>query len=125
MRCSRRDHLQGTEDFKKLNDIGAELNQLIENIDKIFEKLLEIKNNDLVTIQLYESYVKNILNDKEKYEKYYNMSMNLITDNKVDNKEIDFTNFDLKIMDDSDEFKYLIVSANDENKGNIINMSLN
>ena len=118
-------HLQGTEDFKKLNDIGAELNQLIENIDKIFEKLLEIKNNDLVTIQLYESYVKNILNDKEKYEKYYNMSMNLITDNKVDNKEIDFTNFDLKIMDDSDEFKYLIVSANDENKGNIINMSLN
>jgi len=118
-------HLQGTEDFKKLNDIGAELNQLIENIDKIFEKLLEIKNNDLVTIQLYESYVKNILNDKEKYEKYYNMSMNLITDNKVDNKEIDFTNFDLKTMGDSDEFKYLIVSANDENKGNIINMSLN
>ena len=118
-------HLQGTEDFKKLNDIGAELNQLIENIEKIFEKLLEIKNNDLITIQLYESYVKNILNDKEKYEKYYNISMNLITDNKVDNKEIDFTNFDLKTMSDSDEYKFLIVSANDENKGNIINMSLN
>ena len=118
-------HLQGTEDFKKLNDIGAELNQLIENIDKIFEKLLEIKNNDLITIQLYESYVKNILNDKEKYEKYYNISMNLITDNKVDNKEIDFTNFDLKTMSDTDEFKYLIISANDENKGNILNMSLN
>ena len=118
-------HLQGTEDIKKLNDIGAELNILIENIDKIFEQLRETKNNDLAIIKLYESYSRNILNDKEKYEKYYKMSMNLIEDDKNLNKEIDFTNFDLNILSLNDEYKVLVISANDENKGTIINISLN
>ena len=118
-------HLQGTEDVKKLSDIGAELNQLIENIEKVFEKLREIKSNDYEIIKLYESYLKNILNDKEKYEKYYNISMNLLIDNKIENKEIDYTNFDLKILKKEDEYKFLIISANNENKGTIIDMSLN
>ena len=117
-------HLQGTEDFKKLNDIGVKLNQLIEDIEIIFKKLQEIKKNDLVIIKLYESYLKNILNDKEKYEKYYNISMNLITD-KIENRELDYTNYDLKILNENDEYKYLVISANDENKGTIINLSLN
>ena len=66
-----------------------------------------------------------ILNDNEKYEKYYNISMNLIKDNKIDPKDIDYTNFDLKIYIENDEYKFLIISADEENKGNIINMSLN
>ena len=118
-------HLQGTEDFKKLNDIGAELNELIEKIENTFEKLCEIKNNDLTIIKLYESYSRNILNDKEKYEKYNNISMNLISDNKVENREKDYSNFDLKIISESDEHYYLIISASEENKGTIINLSLN
>ena len=118
-------HLQGTEDIKKLNDIGAELNILLENIDKIFEKLREFKNNDLSIIKLYESYAKNILNNKEKYEKYYNISMNLVEDDKLQNKEIDFSNYDLNILNLSDEYKALAISANEENKGTIINITLN
>ena len=118
-------HLQGTEDIKKLNDIGAELNVLIENTDKVFEKLREFKNNDLTIIKLYESYARYILNDKEKYEKYYNISMNLGGDNKIINKDIDFSNYDLNILSGDDEFKILVISANDENKGNIINITLN
>ena len=118
-------HLQGNEDFKKLNDIGAELNKLIEKIEKTFEKLYDTKKNDLTIIKLYESYARNILNNKEKYEKYYNISMNLITDNKIDNREKDYSNFDLKILNETDEYNFLIISANEENKGTIINMSLN
>ena len=118
-------HLQGTEDIKKLNDIGAELNQLIESIEKIFQKLREIKNDDYEIIKLYESYVKNILNDKEKYEKYYNMSMNLLIDDRIENKDIDYTNFDLKILKKGDEYKIIIISANNENRGTIMDMSLN
>ena len=117
-------HLQGIEDFKKLNDIGAELNELIEKIENTFVKLYETKNNDLTIIKLYESYAKNILNDKEKYEKYYNISMNLITDNKIENREKDYSNFDLKILNETDEYNFLIISANEENKGTIINLSL-
>ena len=118
-------HLQGTEDFKKLNDLGADLNILIEDIEKIFEKLCKIKKNDYTIFKLYESYVKNILNDKEKYEKYYNFSKNLTNDNNVTNRVIDYTNYDLKILNKTDEYRYLIISANDNNRGIIMNMSLN
>ena len=118
-------HLQGTEDFKKLNDIGAELNELIDSIENIFQKLRETKNNDIIVIKLYELFAKDILNDKEKYEKYNNISTNLITDNYVVNKEIDYSNYDVNILSGTDEFKFLIVSAEDDKKGTIINMSLN
>ena len=118
-------HLQGIEDLKKLNDLGAELNKIIENIEKIFEKLREIKNNDLEIIKLYESYAKNILNDKDKYEKYYNETINLIIDNKAESRDIDYTNFDLKIFNENDEYKALIISANNENRGTIVDISLN
>lgn len=118
-------HLQGTEDFRKLNDIGAELNIIIEQIEKIFEKLRDIKNNDLTILKLYESYLRNILNNEEKYEKYHKISNNLITDNKFDFEDKDYTNFDIKNITNNDEYQFLIISANDDNKGTIVNMSLN
>ena len=118
-------HLQGTEDFRKLNDIGAELNIIIEQIEKIFGKLREIKNNDLTVIKLYESYLRNILNNEEKYEKYHKISNNLITDNKFDFEDKDYTNFDIKNLNNSDEYQFMIISANDDNKGTIVSMSLN
>ena len=118
-------HLQGTEDFRKLNDIGAELNIIIEQIEKIFQKLRDIKNNDLTILKLYESYLRNILNNEEKYEKYHKISNNLITDNKFDFEDKDYTNFDIKNITNNDEYQFLIISANDDNKGTIVNMSLN
>lgn len=37
-------HLQGSEDFKKLNDIGAELNQLIEKmLIKLSKNYMKLK----------------------------------------------------------------------------------
>jgi len=118
-------HLQGTEDFKKLNDIGAELNELIDNIENIFKKLREIKNNDINVIKLYELFAKDILNDKEKYEKYNNISSNLIIDSNIMNKDIDYTNYDVNLLSGRDEYKFLIISAEDDKKGTITNMSLN
>ena len=52
-------HLQGTEDFQKLNDIGNQINKLIENIDKTFLKLNNIRSNDYDVIRLYNQiYIK-------------------------------------------------------------------
>ena len=117
-------HIQGTEDFYKLNDIGNQIKKLIEKIDKIFLKLIEIKSNDYEVIKFYESFIKNILNNDEKYKKYHNISMNLVNYTKIKNKEIDFTNFDLSILNESDETNYLVISTDDENKGTIVNISL-
>ena len=40
-------HLQGTEDFIKLNDIGEKLNLLIDKMDDDFHKLFNVKGDDL------------------------------------------------------------------------------
>ena len=116
-------HIQGIEDLTKLNEIGNQINKLIKNIDKIFSKLTEIKNNDFELIKIYESFVKNILNDKEKYKKYHNLLMNLLVDKSINIKDIDYSNFNIGYLNESQESKYLIVSINEDNKGVISNIS--
>ena len=91
-------HLQGTEDISKLNEIGNKINKLIEQIDKIYLKLKEIKNNDYEVIKLYELFIKNILNNKDKYKKVHHISMNLVNHSTAKNKEIDYTNFDVSMI---------------------------
>ena len=116
-------HIQGIEDFSKLNEIGNQLNDLVEKLEKIFLKLNEIKKNDYEVVKLYESFIKNILNNNEKYKKYHDLSMNIIFDRKVLHKEVDFENFDMKILNECDESKYIIISMNEEQKGIIKNIS--
>ena len=118
-------HLQGTEDFKKLNDIGNQLNNLSENIENTFLELNKIRSNDYEIIKLYESFIKHILGDKDKYQKYHKILMNLANYTKNRNKEIDYANFDLEILNKNDENNYLIVSTDEENKQIITNISLN
>ena len=117
-------HIQGTEDLDQLNDIGNQLYKSVEKIEKLFLKLNEIKNNDYEVIKLYESFIKNILNSKEKSKKYHDISIDLSNYNKINYKEADYTNCDLEILKESDENNYLIISADEENKGIILNMSL-
>ena len=117
-------HIQGIEDFTKLNDIGNQLNKLIENIENLFIKLNEIKKNDYEIVKLYEIFSKNILNDEEKYSKYNNISKNLSIYNRIKTKEIDFSNFNLGLINESDEKNLLIVSIDEKHKGIIKNISL-
>ena len=42
-----------------------------------------------MVIKLYELFAKKILNDKEKYGKFYNISVSLITVNNIMNKVFD------------------------------------
>ena len=117
-------HIQGIEDFTKLNDIGNQLNKLIENIENLFIKLNEIRKNDYEIVKLYEIFSKNILNDEEKYSKYNNISKNLSIYNRIKTKEIDFSNFNLGLINESDEKNLLIVSIDEKHKGIIKNISL-
>ena len=44
---------------------------------------------------------------------------------KIKDIEVDYTNFDLKYFEGSDEHKYMVISAEEENLGTILNLSQN
>jgi hypothetical protein len=46
------------------------------------------------------------LGNKEKSKKYHNISINLANGTKIKNKEIDYANFDLEILNKNDENNY-------------------
>ena len=118
-------HLQGTEDFIKLNDIGEKLNLLIELINNYFHELHNVKSDDVRVLNLYSAFIKNILNNKNKFIELKNILTSLSNVDKIQVKEVDFSNYDLKVLNKSDEFKYIIISAEEENLGIILNISLN
>lgn len=118
-------HLQGTEDFIKLNDIGEKINTLIDLIDENFKKMNRVKSDDIKVLNLYSGFLKHILNNKNKYEELKHILDSLSNVDKIQDKEIDFSNFDLKVLNNSDEYKYIIISAEDNNLGIILNISLN
>lgn len=118
-------HIQGTEDFYKLNDIGEKLNSLIDEIEKKFEQLHRVKSDDIEVLNLYSGFLKNILNNNNKHNQLKNIIDSLSNVDKIQDKEIDFSNLDLKFLNNSDEYKYIIISAEDENLGVILNLSLN
>ena len=118
-------HLQGTEDFSKLNNIGEKLNSLIDEIGKKFEQLHRVKSDDVEVLNLYSGFLKNILNNNNKYDQLKNIIDSLSNVDKIQDKEIDFSNFDLKFLNNSDEYKYIIISAEEEKLGIILNLSLN
>ena len=118
-------HLQGTEDFIKLNDIGEKLNLLIDKIDDNFHKLFNVKGDDLRIINLYSGFLRNVLNNKKKYDNLNKILISSSNEDKIQDKEVDFSNYDLKVLNNSDEYKYAIVSAAEENLGTVLNISLN
>ena len=118
-------HLQGTEDFIKLNDIGEKINTLIDLIDEYFNKMHRVKSDDIKVLNLYSGFLKHILNNKNKYNELKHILDSLSNVDKIQDKEIDFSNFDLKVLNNSDEFKYIIISADENNLGIILNISLN
>ena len=118
-------HLQGTEDFSKLNDIGEKLNSLIDEIGKKFDQLHRVKSDDVEVLNLYCGFLKNILNNNNKHDELKNIIDSLSNVDKIQDKEIDFSNLDLKFLNNSDEYKYIIISAEEESLGIILNLSLN
>ena len=118
-------HLQGTEDFIKLNNIGDTLNSLIKNIEENYYKLHNVKSDDFRVINLYSGFLKNILNSKIKYNDLKNDFFSLLNEDKIQEKEFDYSNFDLKILNKSDKYKYIVASGEESNLGSILFISLN
>ena len=118
-------HMQGVENFDKLKDIGKNLGILINEIEEKFNIMHNVKGDDSNLLFLYSNFIKYILGNNTKYD---NIKNNLVSMSKLDrikDFEIDYTNYDLKYYEESDEHKYIVISAEEENLGTIINISHN
>ena len=118
-------YLQGTEDFIKLNNIGKKLNLLNDKIEENFKKLHNVRGDDLRVINLYTGFLKNVLNNIKKFNDFKNNYISLSNIDKIQEKEIDYSNFDINILNNTDEYRYIITSAEESNFLNILRVSLN
>ena len=118
-------HVLGIEDYDLLKNIGKQINRLIKGIEEKFEFLQNIKKDDVNLLFLYSGFIKYILGDKIKYEKLNNFLVSITKVDKIKDIEVDYTNFDLKYFEGSDEHKYMVISAEEENLGTILNLSHN
>jgi len=118
---------EGKEEFKTLNDIGSKINKLMVPIEKSFNNIYSIKNDDIEILKLYSGYIKYILNDEKKFEQFHNILSNASTEFIFETSQIDYSSFDINnLHNEKKEVEYFIIGASDKdiNEGKIINMSI-
>ena len=111
------------EDLSKLNDYGAKINILVEEINSRFEKMQKLKHNDKEGLKYYSDFLNDILNDKEKAKKLQRQ-LNEIDETKLISEEVNIMNLDLNCLSSNNEFQYIVCSAHSKNTGMITNVSL-
>ena len=118
---------EGKEEFKTLNDIGNKIHRLLVPIEKSFNNIYCIKNDDIEILKLYASYIKNILNDEKKFEKFHIILNNVSPEFIFETSQIDYSSFDINnLHNEQKEVEYFIIDASDKNinERKIINMSI-
>lgn len=118
---------EGKEEFKTLNDIGSKIHRLLAPIEQSFNNIYCIKNDDVEILKLYTGYIKNILNDENKFEQFHNILSNASTEFIFETSQIDYSSFDINnLHNEKKEVEYFIIGASDKdiNERKIINMSI-
>ena len=118
---------EGKEEFKTLHDIGNKIHKLFVPIEQSFNNIICIKNDDIEILRLYANYIKNILNDEKKFEKFNIILSNASTEFFLETRQIDYSSFDINnLHNEKKEVEYFIIGAsdNDINERKIINMSI-
>ena len=118
---------EGKEQFKTLNEIGIKINKLSVEIEQSFNYIYSINKEDHEILNLYLNYIKNILNDNEKFKKYNQLLSSVSIDFSFNVKQVDYSNFDInELFIKQKEKEFLIISANNDNSNDrkIINMTI-
>ena len=118
---------EGKDEFKTLNELGCKINELLNPIEQSFNLIYHIKNDDMEVLKLYLGYIKNILNNSQKFEEYQHILGNISKDFIFETKQIDYSSFDINSLhDEKKEVEYFIVGASeiDTNERKILNMSI-
>ena len=115
--------LSGSEEITKLNEYGVKINKVVEQLNKSFEKIQKIKNNDYEILRIYYDFLLDILNNKEKAIKLKNIIDDI--DEVIEiSEENEFGNINIASLSTNDDYCYIIISANNEIFGTIQNISL-
>jgi len=115
---------KNSSNFEEINKIGYNIIKLNKKIELVFEKLIQIKTNNIEIIKLYSEYIENILKNKEKAKKCKELKR-LLYNNIIDNQEKDYSNFNLEILKDNYNSHYLIISSRTKKLGIILDCSIN
>ena len=118
---------EGKEEFKTLNDIGSKIFKLLNPIEESFNLIYCIKNDDIEILKLYSGYLKNILNDENKFEEYHHILSNISNDYTFETREIDYASFDItNLHKEKKEVEYFIIGASDKDSDErkFLNMSI-
>ena len=113
--------MENVANFEKINQIGYDIKKLLKKTEVSFEKLINIKIDNYEIIKLYSEFVENILNDEDKIEKCKNYLKIKNSNTITEIQEKDYSNFNLEILKESDNFFYLIILTRKKDLGIYIN----
>jgi hypothetical protein len=94
-------------------------------IDNIFNNLLNVKTENIEILKLYSEFVEGVLEDEEKLKKCQKVNKLRYMNNIAEIHEKNYSNFNIEILNEKGNIPYLIVSANKNNLGKILNISMN
>ena len=117
--------MENVANFEKINQIGYDIKKLLKKTEVSFEKLINIKIDNYEIIKLYSEFVENILNDEDKIEKCKNYLKIKNSNTITEIQEKDYSNFNLEILKESDNFFYLIILTRKKDLGIISDCSKN
>ena len=112
--------IQSTNNFEKINRIGNEIRKLNKKIEKTFDYLINIKTDNCEIINLYSEFVENLLNDEKKIKKLRNLKKIIYDNHLTEIHEKDYSNYNLELLKENFDLKYLIISTESKNLGMIL-----
>lgn len=112
------------ENFEKMSEIGKKISKLVIDIKDNFEKMEKINKNEPDVLKLYALFLGEVLNDEKKSTFYMNK---LFESNEQRHKYDDnnLYNLNFKSLVKSEDYKYIILSAQNDSFGTISHISLN
>ena len=117
--------MDSANSFENISRIGYRIQKLLRKTEKSFDKLINIKIDNFEIIKLYSEFSENILNNEDEIEKCKNFLKIKNTNNIIEIQEKDYSNFNLEILKENDNFYYLIILAKNKELGIITDCSKN
>ena len=117
--------MKNIDNFNELNNVGSQIMKYNPKIDNIFNKLINVKADNIEILKLYSEFIEGVLKDEEKLKKCLKVTKLTYINNLAEIHEKNYSNFDIEILNEKGNMPYLIVSANKDYLGKILNISMN